>query len=133
MEAFDRDADDNGRVEYSLLETANTRGRFRIHPTNGVVYAQQSLLAGQEYSFAVRKKNKHQHSFVSCQRQKRNAQAPVNYGQPFRAMSNSFIFIAVLNGAHFVRRVSFTRFSFVRVSLFAYRRTTLGRLGSATT
>lgn len=51
--AFDRDAGDNGRVEYSLMETTSTRGRFRIHPTNGVVYAQQSLSAGQEFSFAV--------------------------------------------------------------------------------
>ena len=45
---------DNGRVVYSLMETASTKGRFRIHPHNGVVYALKSLSAGQEFSFGVR-------------------------------------------------------------------------------
>jgi hypothetical protein len=53
VEAFDRDAGENGRVEYSLMETANTKGRFRIHPHSGIVYAQKSLSAGQEFSFSV--------------------------------------------------------------------------------
>ena len=78
VEAFDRDAGDNGRVEYSLLETASTRGRFRIHPSNGVVYAQQSLFAGQEYSFAVKRDRKKSAGILLCcvdKRQKRNAAA----------------------------------------------------------
>lgn len=53
VEAFDRDVGDNGRVEYSLMETASIKGRFRIHPHSGVVYAQKSLSAGQEFSFSV--------------------------------------------------------------------------------
>lgn len=54
VEAFDRDAGENGRVEYSLMETASTKGRFRIHPHSGVVHALKSLAAGQEFSFTVR-------------------------------------------------------------------------------
>ncbi|XP_046644672.1 fat-like cadherin-related tumor suppressor homolog isoform X5 [Daphnia pulicaria] len=54
VEALDRDAGENGRVEYSLMETASTKGRFRIHPHSGIVYAQKSLAAGQEFSFSVR-------------------------------------------------------------------------------
>lgn len=53
VEALDRDAGENGRVEYSLMETASTKGRFRIHPHSGIVYAQKSLAAGQEFSFSV--------------------------------------------------------------------------------
>jgi hypothetical protein len=35
------------------METASTKGRFRIHPHSGIVYAQKSLAAGQEFSFSV--------------------------------------------------------------------------------
>ncbi|XP_045031201.1 fat-like cadherin-related tumor suppressor homolog isoform X3 [Daphnia magna] len=54
VEAFDRDTGENGRVEYSLMETASTKGRFRIHPHSGIIYSQKSLSAGQEFSFSVR-------------------------------------------------------------------------------
>ena len=53
MVAFDKDSGDNGQVEYSIMEAAKSAGRFRIHPSTGVVYAQKSLVAGQEFAFSV--------------------------------------------------------------------------------
>lgn len=54
MVAFDRDAGENGRVQYSIMEAAkSTTSRFRIHPRTGVVYTQHSLDAGDEFAFSV--------------------------------------------------------------------------------
>ena len=53
--AFDKDAGENGQLEYSITENTKSQGRFRIHPSEGTVYSQKSLNAGQEFAFNVSK------------------------------------------------------------------------------
>lgn len=89
MEAFDRDTGENGRVEYSLMETASTKGRFRIHPHSGIIYSQKSLSAGQEFSFSVSVKL-HSHSHVQSFIITFNFEYPYSH---FNVSANFILFI----------------------------------------
>ncbi|XP_011297771.1 fat-like cadherin-related tumor suppressor homolog isoform X1 [Fopius arisanus] len=51
--ANDRDVGDNGRITYSIKGGRN-KGKFRIHPTTGMVYSQKSFEVGQEYEMLIR-------------------------------------------------------------------------------
>lgn len=55
--AVDADAGRNGEVEYSI-KSGRGKGRFRIHPQNGEVFAQRGLQVGQEYELLVRATDK---------------------------------------------------------------------------
>ncbi|XP_076227334.1 FAT atypical cadherin kugelei isoform X9 [Nomia melanderi] len=51
--ANDKDVGDNGKIQYSI-KGGRSKGKFRIHPTTGMVYSQRGFEAGQEYEMMIR-------------------------------------------------------------------------------
>ncbi|XP_076376857.1 FAT atypical cadherin kugelei isoform X4 [Megalopta genalis] len=51
--ADDRDIGDNGKIQYSI-KGGRSKGKFRIHPTTGMVYSQRGFEAGQEFEMLIR-------------------------------------------------------------------------------
>ncbi|KAK0095182.1 hypothetical protein PV326_009029, partial [Microctonus aethiopoides] len=51
--ANDKDVGENGRIQYSI-KGGRGKGKFRIHPTTGMVYSQKSFEIGQEYEMMIR-------------------------------------------------------------------------------
>ncbi|XP_076646631.1 FAT atypical cadherin kugelei isoform X8 [Halictus rubicundus] len=51
--ADDKDIGDNGKIQYSI-KGGRSKGKFRIHPTTGMVYSQRGFEAGQEYEMLIR-------------------------------------------------------------------------------
>ncbi|XP_066592660.1 fat-like cadherin-related tumor suppressor homolog isoform X2 [Prorops nasuta] len=51
--ANDEDIGDNGKITYSI-KAGRGKGKFKIHPTTGMVYSQRSFEAGQEYEMLIR-------------------------------------------------------------------------------
>jgi len=50
--AFDPDEGDNGLVDYSI-KAGRGKGKLKIDPETGIVYASKPLLAGSEYDVSV--------------------------------------------------------------------------------
>lgn len=50
--ANDKDIGDNGKIQYSI-KGGRGKGKFKIHPTTGMVYSQRGFEAGQEYEMMV--------------------------------------------------------------------------------
>lgn len=50
--AYDQDIGENGRIEYSI-KAGRGKGKFKIHPTTGLVYCQRGLEANQEFELLV--------------------------------------------------------------------------------
>ncbi|XP_044594516.1 fat-like cadherin-related tumor suppressor homolog isoform X4 [Cotesia glomerata] len=51
--ANDKDVGENGKITYSI-KGGRGKGKFRIHPTTGMVYSQKSFEVGQEYEMMIR-------------------------------------------------------------------------------
>ncbi|XP_026296983.1 fat-like cadherin-related tumor suppressor homolog isoform X4 [Apis mellifera] len=51
--AKDKDIGDNGKIQYSI-KGGRGKGKFKIHPTTGMVYSQRGFEAGQEYEMMIR-------------------------------------------------------------------------------
>ncbi|XP_014600494.1 PREDICTED: fat-like cadherin-related tumor suppressor homolog isoform X3 [Polistes canadensis] len=51
--ANDKDIGDNGKIQYSI-KGGRGKGKFKIHPTTGMVYSQRGFEAGQEYEMMIR-------------------------------------------------------------------------------
>ncbi|XP_024879658.1 fat-like cadherin-related tumor suppressor homolog isoform X4 [Temnothorax curvispinosus] len=51
--AYDQDIGDNGRIQYSI-KGGRGKGKFKIHPTTGMVYSHRGFEAGQEYEMMIR-------------------------------------------------------------------------------
>ncbi|XP_048512093.1 fat-like cadherin-related tumor suppressor homolog isoform X4 [Athalia rosae] len=51
--ANDRDVGANGEIQYSI-KGGRGKGKFKIHPTTGMVYSQRGFEAGQEYELMIR-------------------------------------------------------------------------------
>ncbi|XP_051157574.1 fat-like cadherin-related tumor suppressor homolog [Leptopilina boulardi] len=51
--ACDKDVGDNGRIQYSI-KSGKGKGKFKIHPSTGMVYSQRGFEAGQEYEMLIR-------------------------------------------------------------------------------
>ncbi|XP_029031863.2 fat-like cadherin-related tumor suppressor homolog isoform X7 [Osmia bicornis bicornis] len=51
--ANDKDVGDNGKIQYSI-KGGRGKGKFKIHPTTGMVYSQRGFEAGQEYEMMIR-------------------------------------------------------------------------------
>lgn len=51
--AHDKDVGENGRVQYSI-KNGRGKGKFKIHPTTGMVYSSRGFEPGQEYEMLVR-------------------------------------------------------------------------------
>ncbi|XP_014488108.1 PREDICTED: fat-like cadherin-related tumor suppressor homolog [Dinoponera quadriceps] len=51
--AKDQDIGENGRIQYSI-KSGRGKGKFKIHPTTGMVYSQRGLEADQEYEMLIR-------------------------------------------------------------------------------
>ncbi|XP_054014590.1 fat-like cadherin-related tumor suppressor homolog isoform X2 [Hylaeus anthracinus] len=51
--ANDKDIGENGKIQYSI-KGGRGKGKFKIHPTTGMVYSQRGFEAGQEYEMMIR-------------------------------------------------------------------------------
>ncbi|XP_053598514.1 fat-like cadherin-related tumor suppressor homolog isoform X2 [Microplitis demolitor] len=51
--ANDKDVGENGNITYSI-KGGRGKGKFRIHPTTGMVYSQKGFEVGQEYEMMIR-------------------------------------------------------------------------------
>ncbi|XP_044007072.1 fat-like cadherin-related tumor suppressor homolog isoform X2 [Aphidius gifuensis] len=51
--ANDKDVGENGKIEYSI-KGGRGKGKFRIHPTTGMVYSMKGFDVGQEYEMMIR-------------------------------------------------------------------------------
>ncbi|XP_034945358.1 fat-like cadherin-related tumor suppressor homolog isoform X2 [Chelonus insularis] len=51
--AYDKDEGENGRIQYSI-KGGRGKGKFRIHPTTGMVYSQKGFEVSQEYEMMIR-------------------------------------------------------------------------------
>ncbi|XP_076387964.1 FAT atypical cadherin kugelei isoform X3 [Megachile rotundata] len=51
--ANDKDIGDNGKIQYSI-KGGRGKGKFKIHPTTGMVYSQRGFEAGQEYEMMIK-------------------------------------------------------------------------------
>ncbi|XP_076767085.1 FAT atypical cadherin kugelei isoform X6 [Xylocopa sonorina] len=51
--ADDKDVGDNGKIQYSI-KSGRGKGKFKIHPTTGMVYSQRGFEAGQEYEMMIK-------------------------------------------------------------------------------
>ncbi|XP_046748553.1 fat-like cadherin-related tumor suppressor homolog isoform X2 [Diprion similis] len=51
--ANDKDIGVNGEIQYSI-KGGRGKGKFKIHPTTGMVYSQRGFEAGQEYELMIR-------------------------------------------------------------------------------
>ncbi|XP_043267899.1 fat-like cadherin-related tumor suppressor homolog isoform X3 [Venturia canescens] len=51
--ASDKDVGENGKIQYSI-KGGRGKGKFKIHPTTGMVYSQRGFEAGQEYEMMIK-------------------------------------------------------------------------------